>query len=263
MKPSADIYLLGSGVFSFLDITLYTQKILRQCKTVFYLHDLPTLARFLKEITPNPVNLMPQFYLDGKKRADIYRDIARHVMDGAEREKPIAFLVHGHPLVYSSISRLILDACKERGTRVEIVPAVSSLDRMFVDLGLDIADRGLQVFPASMAIGDGIVLNPNVDAIFFQIGNALSPLANRQRETLAEEVTPIKEYLLAFYPSAHVVYVVESAVELGFTSRITPSELGRLERAAAVMNYTASLFIPALDAGQARGLAVPGHPSAP
>ena len=56
MTPNADLYLLGSGVLSFLDVTLYTQKILRQCKTVFFLHDMPTLGRFLKEITPNPVN---------------------------------------------------------------------------------------------------------------------------------------------------------------------------------------------------------------
>ncbi len=140
--PRAGLYILGSGVLSFFDVTLYTQIILRQCKTVFYLHGLPTLERFLKEITPNPVNLMPQFYLDGRIRTDIYQDIARHVMDGAVREKPIGFLSHGHPLVYSSISRLILDACKERGNRVEVVPAVSSLDRMFVDLELDIAERG-------------------------------------------------------------------------------------------------------------------------
>ena len=248
MTPNADLYLLGSGVLSFLDVTLYTQKILRQCKTVFFLHDMPTLGRFLKEITPNPVNLLPIFYVDGRHRTDIYQDIARHVMEGAELEKPIAFLSHGHPLVYSSISQLILAACAERGIAVEVVPAVSSLDRMYVDLGLDIAERGLQVFQTSMALGNGIVLNPNVDCIFFQISHATSHLAERKRETLPDEVTPIKEYLLAFYPPEHLVYVVESAVELGFESRVTPSELGRLEEVAPVMNYSASLFIPALNA---------------
>ena len=248
MTPSADIYLLGSGVLSFLDVTLYTQKILRQCKTVFFLHDLPTLERFLKEITPNPVNLMPIYYVDGRNRTDIYQDIARHVIEGAEKEKPIALLMHGHPLVYSSISRLILTQCRDRGIGVEVVPAVSSLDRMFIDLGLDIAERGLQVLSAAMAVNEGIVLNPKVGCIFFQIGNATSPLANRQRKTLPDEVTPFKEYLLAFYPPEHVVYVVESAVELGFESRVTPAELGRLEEAAPVMNYTTSLYVPALNA---------------
>ena len=36
------------------------------------------------------------------------------------------------------------------------------------------------------------------------------------------------------------------AVELGFESRVTPSELGRLEEAAPVMNYNSSLYIPAV-----------------
>lgn len=246
MISSADIYLLGSGVLSFLDITLYTQKILRQCKTVFFLHDMPTLERFLKEITPNPINLMPIYYVDGRNRSDIYQDIARHVIEGAEKEKPIALLMHGHPLVYSSISRLILTQCRDRGIGVEVVPAVSSLDRMFIDLGLDIAERGLQVLSAAMAVHEGIVLNPKVGCIFFQIAHATSPLAMRLCETPPEDVTPFKEYLLDFYPPEHVVYIVESAVELGFESRITPLELERLEKAAPAMNYTASLFVPAV-----------------
>ena len=59
-------------------------------------------------------------------------------------------------------------------------------------------------------------------------------------------MTPLREYLLGFYPPEHVVYVVESAVELGFESRITPSEIERLEEAVPVMNYTSSLFVPAI-----------------
>jgi len=248
MNPGADINLLGSGLLSFLDVTLHAQKILRLCKIVFHLHDLPSLGRFLKEITPNPVNLMSVFYVDRRNRTDIYRDVARHVVSGAEKETPVGLLTHGHPLVYSSISQLILAETHERRMSVEVVAVLSSLDRMHVDLGLDIAERGLQVFAAATAINEGFVLNPNVDCIFFQIGNAVSPLARRQAETPPEDVIPFKQYLLGFYPPAHVVYVVESAVEPGFESRVTRSELGRLEDAAAVMNYTASLFVPALGA---------------
>lgn len=248
MIPSADLYLLGSGVLSFLDVTLYTQNILRQCKTVYHLHDLPTFERYLAEITSNPVNLMPIYYLDGRNRTDIYKDIVRHVVDGAQKERPTAFLMHGHPLVYSTLSQRILEECDGREIWVEIVPAVSSLDRMFVDLRLDIADRGLQVLFTSAAVGERISLNPYVHSIFFQIGAATSPVATTGRGSLPEEVTPLKEYLLGFYSPEHRVYVIESAVELGFESRITPSELGRLEEVAPVMNYTSSLFVPALNA---------------
>jgi hypothetical protein len=62
---------------SFLDISLYTQKVLRECRTVYFLHDLPTLERYLHEITLRAVNLAPIYYLDGRNRTDIYEDIVR------------------------------------------------------------------------------------------------------------------------------------------------------------------------------------------
>ena len=42
-----------------------------------------------------------------------------------------------------------------------------------------IAQHGLQVLSSAMAINEGLMLNPKVNCIFFQIGNATSPLAVR------------------------------------------------------------------------------------
>lgn len=246
MSPSRALYLLGSGTFSFFDITLLTQKILRECRTVFYLHDLPTLDRYLADITPNPINLMPIYYIDGEDRGDIYEKIVEHVIEGARKQPPVAFLMHGHPLVYSTISTRILEECASEGMEVEVIPALSSLDRMFVDLEIDITERGLQVFPASTAVRSGIPLNPAVDCFLFQIGALFNDLATRSQTSSPSEVSPLRAYLERFYPPEHVVKIVESAVELGFESRITPIELRRLEDAADVMNYTSSLYIPGL-----------------
>ena len=99
-------------------------------------------------------------------------------------------------------------------------------------------------------IDERISLNPYVHSIFYQIGHTAGTAAMRGRSSLPEEVTPFKEYLLGFYPPEHLVHVVESAVELGFDSRNTPSELGRLEEIATAMTYNSSLFIPALNARQ-------------
>ena len=89
-------------------------------------------------------------------------------------------------------------------------------------------------------------LNPHVDCIFFQIASIMNPLATRGRSSLPEEVTPFKDYLLDFYPPEHVVHVVESAVELGFETLITPVPLGRLEDIAPAMTYTSSLYVQGL-----------------
>jgi uncharacterized protein YabN with tetrapyrrole methylase and pyrophosphatase domain len=247
MNLHADLFLLGSGIRSFLDVTLSTQKILRECQVVYFLHNIPSLERYLHEIAPRAENLMPIYYLDGRKRSDIYQDIARHVLDGMTQARPVALLLHGHPLVYSDISQLLIAQCGARGLRVEIVPAVSSLDRIFVDLNLDIGKRGVQIFEATLAVRNSIALNPTVDTLLLQVGSLDSPIATRERNARPEEALLLGQYLERFYPRGHVGYFVESSVELGFESCVTPAEIGNLDLAASAMNYTTTLYIPALD----------------
>ena len=242
------IYLLGSGIFSFYDLTVYTQYLLQECKAVFYLHDLPSLERYLARLTPNAVNLMPLYYIDGRNRTDIYTDITNHVLRSARESSPVALLMHGHPLVFSSISQLILSEGEKMNMQVEAVPAVSCLDRMFVDLKLDIATKGVQIFHTSMAVATNLTLNPSVDALFLQIGAIQGSNRARRSETLSsQEILPFKDYLLNFYPGSHVLTVIESAIETGFESRLIDTQIDRMEEAAPYFNYNASAYVPALE----------------
>ncbi|GAM08076.1 tetrapyrrole (Corrin/Porphyrin) Methylases [Geobacter sp. OR-1] len=240
------IYLLGSGIFSYYDLTLYTQHLLQECPSVFYLHDLPSLERYIAKLNPKAVNLMPIYYIDGRDRSDIYGDIAAHILRHARENPPVAFLMHGHPLVFSSISQRIILEGEKSGIPVEIVPAVSSLDRMFADLKLDIANRGIQIFHASMAIAKELALNPHVDSIFLQIGSVHDNTARRNEEASLEGIHLFQRYLLRFFPGEHELVVIESAIETGFASRLTTVRIDRLSEAVQAFNYNASAYVPAL-----------------
>lgn len=247
MTLEPDIYLLGSGIYSFLDLTVLTQHILTaKCKTVYFLHELPSFEKYLKKLVPEAQNLLPLYYIDGRDRDQIYDDIVRHVVETENSRRPAALCLHGHPLVYSSISQRLLRACENRGLAIEIVPAVSSLDRMFVDLRLDIGERGVQIFNAASAVLKGIPLNPHVGCFLFQIGS-LNNVAARKEPAKPEELRTLKTYLHKFYPKNHVVKIIESAVEVGFTSRVTEIDLSRLETAAENFDYNASMYIPGLE----------------
>jgi tetrapyrrole methylase family protein/MazG family protein len=246
LRNDINIYLLGSGVYSFFDLTVYTQYLLQECKSVYYLHDLPSLERHLEALTPNPVNLMPLYYIDGRDRHDIYHDITQHIIRSAGENPPVAFLMHGHPLVFSSISQMILKEGDRRGLGIEVVPAVSSLDRMFVDLKLDIADQGIQIFHTSMAMANGLVLNPKVGALFLQIGAIHDNRAKRHETVLPANVLPFKQYLLGFYPESHCIRLIECSVELGFESRLTETPIARLEEMAPFFNYNTSAYVPGM-----------------
>jgi uncharacterized protein YabN with tetrapyrrole methylase and pyrophosphatase domain len=245
MNSEADLFLLGSGIHSFQDITLCTQSILERCKTVFYLHDFPSLQKYLIKITGNPVNLLPLYYIDGRDRIDIYEDIVAHVVDNAIKQQPTALLLHGNPIIYSTISQRLLEEAKKHSLVTEIVPAVSSLDRILVDLRVDIAERGLQVLEASRAIRIPVPLVNTVDLLLLQIGALNNSYATRKDHAPSKEVLLLKNYLSNSYPLDHLMYVVESAYEIGFETQITQTKLAQLEQSAKAMTYTASLFVPA------------------
>lgn len=245
MDSEPDLYLLGSGIYGFSDITLYTQSILQTCKTAFYLQDSPSLRRYLEKMTANPVNLLPLYYIEGRDRLEIYEDIVAHVIDAAVKQRPTALLLHGNPIVCSTISQRLLEAAKNRSLSTEVVPAVSCLDRIFVDLRLDIAERGLQIFEASNAVAGSIPLLDSVDLLMLQIGALNNPCATRTDHTPREEVLRLKDYLGNYYLPDHVMYVVTAAYEVGVDTLITRTCLADLEHVAEAMTYTASLFIPA------------------
>jgi uncharacterized protein YabN with tetrapyrrole methylase and pyrophosphatase domain len=247
-NSNADLFLLGTGIYSFFDITLYTQSVLRKCSTVFYLHEVPTLDEYLKQITVKPVNLMPIYYLDGRDRDCIYEDIVSHVLETVTKERPIALLLHGHPILYSTISQRLLTECAERAIKIEVAPAISCLDRIFVDLRLDISERGLQIYEASRALRTPIPIVNSVDLLILQIGSINNPNATRNQPAAAEDTLELKDYLAKFYPPDHVIYIVESTVEIGCDTLITPVQLAKLEQARAMMTYTSTLFVPACGA---------------
>lgn len=242
----ADIYLLGSGVLSFLDITLLTQSILKECASVYHLVDMHTVERYLSKVTKRAVSLNPLYYIDGRDRRDIYRDIVNHVVEGALNERPVALLMHGHPLVYSSISRGVYEEAEKKGLRVEAIPAVSSLDRIFTSLRLDIGFNGIQIYEASSLVLRELPLNVKSDCLLFQLGAFMNPLASKQRSPDPGELTPLRNYLSRWYPERHPLKLVEVAVELGFENQILDLELRALEAMAPHIRYNSSLYIPAL-----------------
>jgi hypothetical protein len=73
-------------------------------------------------------------------------------------------------LVYVTSSTLILDRAPKHGIRVNLLPGISSLDTMIVQLRLEIGVHGLHVFEANRFIYYQIEPDPRVPLFLFQPG---------------------------------------------------------------------------------------------
>ncbi len=248
LKDRVDVYLLGSGIFSFQDLTLETLQLLRGvCKRVCYLHNIPSFEEYLKKIGPQTDNLIKLYYRDGRDRNDIYNDIVNHVISRcleSPNNRPIALLLHGHPLVFSTISQMLISQCEQQHLKIKALPGISSLDRMFVDLNLDIGDNGIQVFLAGQVITKAAIPSPKVGLILFQIRGPTNNLSLRTQPPDKNDAIALKNSLLSYYPPEHQVFIVESAIELGFSSKVIRIPLSSLESAYEYFNYNSSLYVP-------------------
>ena len=62
---------------------------------------------------------------------------------------PVCLATYGHPWVYCYPTTLITRAAPLLGLRVEVFPGVSPFDTLLVDLGMDIALDGIQMYEAT------------------------------------------------------------------------------------------------------------------
>ena len=75
--------------------------------------------------------------------------MAAEVVSAAVADPPVCLATYGHPWVYCYPTTLITRAAPLLGLHVEVFPGVSAFDTLLVDLGMDIADNGIQMYEAT------------------------------------------------------------------------------------------------------------------
>lgn len=145
----------------------------------------------------------------------------------AARKADIVYAVPGHPLVAEDTVRRLRDEAPSSGIELEILPAVSCLDTIFISLGLDPA-AGLEVRDALTI--DSRPLNPAVPLILLQVYSRL----------VAGDV---KLKLMEVYPPEHPVKLVRAA---GASGQEAVEELPLYELDRRPCDHLTSLYVPPL-----------------
>ena len=119
---------------------------MRASSIIYYLLDSnPRMTAYLRTLGTELVNL-EDVYREGAFDQDVYEQIARIVIGAAKSYRRVCFLVPGHPLIYVTSSTLILDEARRLGIKATVLPGISALDTMIIQLRLEIGRHGLQVF---------------------------------------------------------------------------------------------------------------------
>lgn len=238
---NAVLYIVGAGIRFPEHLTVQTIEILSGCKRICTNLHASHFTSLPEDIRIKCKSLWP-LYQDKRHRSANYRDVAQAVLDAGERESPIAWMTQGHPIIFDSVSQLLLRTGRARGWQVSVLPAISSLDTILAELGYDPAN-GFFVHEATALVRRHVPLQPAITTLLLQpslFGSDLAHLTADWRPDLA----PLRDYLLQFYAKEQECGFIRSSTKPNDESTICWTKVGDITAVAFEALASSSLLLP-------------------
>lgn len=238
-----DISIVGLGIVVGLQVTKEAEFALRDAEEVLYLDSGFGATEYLTSVCKRLTDLRPLAYREGESRHAAYDQMSAAVLESALHHPPVVFAVYGHPQIYVYPTEQIVAASACLGLTVKVIPGISSLDTMIIDLGIDPGLDGLQMYEATDLLARGRPLQSDVPCLIWQVGVVGTRLYS-ERRSLPERFVPLTQHLAKFYPREHSVRIVCSTDHPLIRSDITECALGELPSRLPEVSPVASLYIP-------------------
>lgn len=237
-----DLYIVGAGVSFPEHLSIETVEALGKCNAIRTNLPEEHLSLLPADLRAKCKSLW-SFYKDRRRRSDNYQDVVEEVMRVAETEKPTAWLTPGHPVIFDSVTTALVSRGRAKGWSVSVLPAISCLDTILNEVEYDPAS-GLFVHEATGLVSRQIAIPPHSAVLLLQpsVFNIDYALISLKAE--GPELSPLRDYLLRFYPPLHRCAFVRSASRFTGESRIVWSEIAKMASVPFQDIAGSTLFIP-------------------
>ena len=246
-KNSFDIALTGIGIGGFEQTTLQTLDAFKRARIIFH---LTSFHRRLQKYCKQVVDLDREYWT-GESDEVVYPRMANIVLDEAKKGPGVVMVGDGHPAYYDDVTWDIYRRGKRRGLNVKILPAISSIDSMAANCGLEIHTGGFQIFDATTIVAINQDLNAHVDTLIMQIGWFGTSLVADISHSRKGRFKPLVDYLRRFYPEDQPVRVMAAPYATVDAPVVISTKLGSLDQHHKKIMPVMSMFIPALPVDEA------------
>jgi precorrin-6B methylase 1 len=237
-----DISIVGLGMLGAHQITREAEACISRATRVFVADQVAGVPDYLKALNPQITDLTGHFQPE-IHRVKTYRAIASEVVAAALEKAPVCYAAYGHPKVYSYPTILIQRAAAILDLRVKVLPGVSFLDTLFVDLGLDPGVDGLQMYEATDLLVRRRPLQTDVSCVISQAPFVLQS-GGKSASLDWSPLMKLQEYLASFYPVTHEAVIVVSSTHPLLPPLIRRTKIGTLAAALANTPHSGTLYIP-------------------
>jgi precorrin-2 methylase len=241
-----ELYLVGAGVRVPGQFTVEAIDALKRCALVFSVLPSHAEAELLRSFEIQPHSLW-ELYRADRVRRESYDEIARVILEAAETNSPVGYIAQGNPVVLDSVTATLLEGARSRGWSAVVLPGVSSIDTVLVDLEHEPAS-GLQIFDTGTLVARGIVLRSDTAALLLQPGafaTVYPALSIEDIESQRPALPRLRDHLLRSHPASLECQLVRSSTSAAGRPHIYRIQVGDLGDATAEALADTSLFIPA------------------
>ncbi|MPQ33761.1 nucleoside triphosphate pyrophosphohydrolase [Clostridium estertheticum] len=219
------IKVVGLGPGAIDSLTIGTLEILKNSENIYLRTEKHPTVDYLKTLCIE-FETYDNRYEENNNFDDVYRSIAKDLVEKNKLYGDIVYGVPGHPLVAETSVKLLIELCAKNKIDIEIFPAVSFIDAVIQGLKLDPIE-GLKIIDAFDI--ENQVLDKRVGLLITQVYSL----------SIASDV---KLALLEYYEADMEIYFVRAAgiKDLESIRKIYLYELDRQKD----IDYLTSIYIP-------------------
>lgn len=195
---------------------------------------------WLERLHPKVVSLHP-LYGESRARSETYEAMTVAIVEAVRAGQKVCAVFYGHPGVYVYPSHEAIRRLRAEGYSAQMLPAISSEDCLFADLGVDPGQLGCQSYEATDFIINARRIDPTAALVLWQIG-VIGDVSLRTGEVDRLRLQVLVDVLCESYPIPHPVIVYEAATLPTTQARLQAIPLAELPKAKVTQQST--LYVP-------------------
>ena len=205
---AGSLAIVGSGIRPGLHLTQEARVRVERADKVLYLLAEAAPTAWIERLNPSAESLAP-LYQPGRDYGDVYEAIVTAILSWVRRGLDVCVVTYGHPAVFDQSSHEAVRRAHTEGFQARILPGISAMDCLFVDLGVDPGEDGFQSFDASDFLVFRKVPDTCVPLILWQISVIGDTRTTGTVNRLGLRI--LAERLADFYGADHEVIVYEAS----------------------------------------------------
>ena len=201
--------IVGIGYQLARQITPESLDSIRRADRFFFIADAVTEI-WLRQLRPDGESLADA-YVVGKERLESYQEMVERMLVPVRKGLRVCAAFYGHPGVCVYAGHEAVRRARRDGYRATMLPAISSADCLFADLGIDPAD-GCQMFEATSFLVRKRKLDTSVGVLLWQVCSiAVSTYHDTHETWNIHGVRVLAGVLQKMYSPRHKVILYEAS----------------------------------------------------